>query len=185
VIERIAPSLPASYRVLEIGCGTGNTLRVLKEAYPPAALIVGVDLFEEGLVYARQLTKLPLVRARIENAPFTIPFEVVGMFDVLEHVEDDVATLCVMRALTAPGGHLLVTVPAYKALWSRFDEESHHCRRYELDELENGSPMRGSVSTTWRRSWRPYTLSHACRDGGPTRPAIFGAVWGLNRNPPS
>lgn len=135
VIEQIAPSLPASYRVLEIGCGTGNTLRVLKEACSSAALIAGVDLFEEGLVYARQRTKLPLVRARIENAPFTVPFELVGMFDVLEHIEDDAATLCVVRALTAPGGHLLVTVPAHKALWSRFDEESHHCRRYEPDEL--------------------------------------------------
>jgi SAM-dependent methyltransferase len=135
VIEQIALGLPPGYRVLEIGCGTGNTLRVLKEACSSAALIAGVDLFVEGLVYARRRTKLPLVCARIENAPFAVPFEVVGMFDVLEHIEDDAAALCVVRALTAPGGHLLLTVPAHKALWSRFDEESHHCRRYEPDEL--------------------------------------------------
>jgi SAM-dependent methyltransferase len=137
VIDDIAPGLPAGYRVLEIGCGTGNTLRMLKHACSGASLIVGIDLFEEGLVYARRRTGLPLVRARIERAPFAVPFEVVGMFDVLEHIEDDRASLREVRALTAPGGHLLLTVPAHMALWSRFDEESHHCRRYEPDELRD------------------------------------------------
>src|SRR5205814_3237017 len=132
-IEEFAPRLPAGYRVVEIGCGTGNTLRMLKEACSTAALIVGIDLFEEGLVYARRRTNASLVRARIEDAPFVVPFEVVGMFDVLEHIEDDAAALSSVRSLTRPGGHLVLTVPAHKALWSRFDEESHHCRRYEPD----------------------------------------------------
>jgi SAM-dependent methyltransferase len=135
VLTELAPQLPRRYRVLEIGCGTGNTLRALKEGCPTAALIVGIDLFDEGLAYARRRTNAPLVRGRIEHAPFAIRFEVVGMFDVLEHIEDDAATLREVRALTAPGGYCVLTVPAHKALWSRFDEESHHCRRYESDEL--------------------------------------------------
>jgi SAM-dependent methyltransferase len=135
VLSEFAPQLRPGYRVLEIGCGTGNTLRVLKEVCSTAALVVGIDLFEEGLEYARRRTNAPLVRARIEDAPFAVRFEVVGMFDVLEHIEDDAAALREVRQLTAPGGYLLLTVPAHRALWSRFDEESHHCRRYELDEL--------------------------------------------------
>src|SRR5438046_6156273 len=100
IIEEFAPRLPAGYRVVEIGCGTGNTLRMLKEACSTAALIVGIDLFEEGLVYARRRTNASLVRARIEDAPFVVPFEVVGMFDVLEHIEDDAAALSSVRSLT-------------------------------------------------------------------------------------
>jgi SAM-dependent methyltransferase len=135
VIDDIAPQLTAGYRVLEIGCGTGNTLRMLKHACSTASMIVGIDLFDEGLVYARRRTGLPLIRARIEQAPFAVSFELVGMFDVLEHIEDDLASLREVRALTATGGYLLLTVPAHMTLWSRFDEESHHCRRYEPDEL--------------------------------------------------
>ena len=68
VIQQLITRLPAGYRVLEIGCGTGNTLRVLKHACAAARVIVGLDLFEEGLVFARRRTQLPLVRARIEHA---------------------------------------------------------------------------------------------------------------------
>ncbi len=137
VIEAFSSQLPSGYRVLEIGCGTGNTLRALKDACPAAGILVGIDLFEEGLMYARRRTSVPLVRARVEDAPFTVPFDVVGMFDVLEHIADDAATLRVVRALTKPGGYLVLTVPAHKSLWSRFDDEAHHCRRYERDELKS------------------------------------------------
>jgi SAM-dependent methyltransferase len=136
ILDELEPKLSANYTVLEIGCGTGNTLRVLKDACSAAAIIVGIDLFEEGLVYARR-ADVPLVRASIEAAPFAVPFDVVGMFDVLEHLEDEAATLRAARSLTAAGGYLLLTVPAHKALWSRFDEEAHHCRRYEPDELHD------------------------------------------------
>lgn len=135
VIEQIVPSLPRRYRVLEIGCGTGNTLRMLKKACAGADLIVGMDLFAEGLRYAQQRSGLPLVQARIEHAPFLEPFDLIGMFDVLEHIDDDAGTLARVRGMLRPGGGLVVSVPAHMALWSRFDEESHHCRRYEPGEL--------------------------------------------------
>jgi SAM-dependent methyltransferase len=135
IIEGLTSRLPDRYRVLEIGCGTGNTLRTLNEACPAAAVIVGIDLFEDGLAYARRRTKVPVVCARIENAPFAAPFDLVGMFDVLEHIDDDAAALRQVRALTARGGYALLTVPAHMTLWSRFDVEAHHCRRYEAPQL--------------------------------------------------
>ncbi len=63
-------------------------------------------------------------------------FDLVCMFDVLEHVEDDAAALLAARAHLAPGGVLLITVPAYKALFGPHDEELHHKRRYERTELK-------------------------------------------------
>jgi len=134
VIGPLAAQLPARSRVLEIGCGTGKTLQALAVACPNA-IIVGMDLLLEGLEYARRRTEVPLVQGTIEHAPFARAFDLVGMFDVLEHIDDDAASLREVHALVAPGRHLVITVPAHNALWSGFDDESHHCRRYEPDEL--------------------------------------------------
>jgi SAM-dependent methyltransferase len=134
-----AGSKPAS--VLEIGCGTGNTLRVLRRGLPEAA-IIGMDAFHSGLMFARRRGEGRLVQARIEQPPFRKQFGLIGMFDVLEHVEDDVGALQAVRQLLEPGGTLMMTVPAGPSLWSRYDEESRHHRRYTehslLDALAAG-----------------------------------------------
>jgi SAM-dependent methyltransferase len=132
VLRRI--KLPEPSRVLEVGAGTGNTLRVLHSAFPSSA-IVGVDLFEEGFRTARERTTAHLVRARVEQLPFRRPFNLIGAFDVLEHVEDDRAALAHLRRLLTADGKLVLTVPAFPRLWSRFDEDSHHFRRYERHAL--------------------------------------------------
>ena len=134
VIGRIVAAYARGYRVLEVGCGDGNTLRMLEETCAGAAL-VGMDLYAEGLQFARRRTRAPLVRGRMEQPPFTVRFHIVGMFDVLEHLDDDRAALVRLRELVEPGGALVVTVPAHQRLWSRFDEEAHHCRRYEPADL--------------------------------------------------
>jgi SAM-dependent methyltransferase len=115
--------------VLEIGCGTGNALRVLREGLPDATLI-GMDAFHAGLLYARSRTDASLVEGRIEHMPFCRRFDLIGMFDVLEHMEDDVAALRLVVESLEPGGRLMLTVPAGPSLWSRVDEESQHQRRY-------------------------------------------------------
>jgi len=129
IILPLRDSLPADPRVLEIGCGTGNTLRVLRAVFPSATLL-GMDLFAEGLRYARAETGTALIQARIEAFPFTTRFHLVGLFDVLEHIEDDRTALGAIRNQLTPGGVLVVTVPAGMHLWSAFDVEAHHCRRY-------------------------------------------------------
>ena len=127
-------TIPEHARVLEIGTGTGNTLRVLERAFPRAAL-VGMDMFEEGFAAARVRTKAQLVRASVERLPFRGEFDLIGAFDVLEHIEDDRAAFRRLRRLLTPGGYLVLTVPASARLWSRFDADSHHFRRYEPDGL--------------------------------------------------
>ncbi len=100
------------------------------------AALVGMDPFAEGLKYARRRTLAPLVRGRMEQPPFNVRFHLVGLFDVLEHLDDDRAALARLHELVEPGGALILTVPAHRKLWSRFDEEAHHCRRYERPDLE-------------------------------------------------
>jgi SAM-dependent methyltransferase len=134
VVQSLVTGWPTDYRVLEVGCGTGNVLRALERTCL-GGTVVGMDLFTEGLAFARQRVSCSLVLGDIENPPFLAQFNLVGAFDVIEHIPDDVQVLRSIHAMLAPGGRLMVTVPAHQALWSYFDTASHHCRRYELTEL--------------------------------------------------
>jgi SAM-dependent methyltransferase len=129
VCASLSAGLPPGYRVLEIGCGNGNVLRALERACP-AGTVIGMDLFREGLGYARRRTAAPLLQGDMHRSPFGGRFELVGMFDVLEHLDDDIRVLRDLRELLADDGHLVLTVPAGQELWSYFDEAAHHRRRY-------------------------------------------------------
>jgi SAM-dependent methyltransferase len=128
-------ALPPGFRVLEVGCGTGSVLQTLERVCPTGS-VIGMDLYAEGLRYARRRTSVPLVQGDVRALSFDIPFEVIGMFDVLEHLPDDQHVLRHLRSSLTADGVLLLTVPAHRSLWSYFDEASHHCRRYERDELD-------------------------------------------------
>ncbi len=129
VVGQLVASLPAGYQVLEVGCGTGNVLRVL-ERVCSRGTVTGIDLFEGGLGYARQRTRCRVLAADIHELPFRRPFELIGMFDVLEHLPDDRRALRDLFQALAPGGRLVLTVPAHMALWSYADEWAQHFRRY-------------------------------------------------------
>ena len=125
----------AGYRVLEVGCGDGNVLRFLEEACPDG-VVVGMDYFLEGLVYARGRCSCPLVQGDLKMPPFGKTFHLIGIFDVLEHLPDDRQVLRDLWRVLDAQGRLLLTVPADPGLWSAFDEASGHCRRYRIAELE-------------------------------------------------
>lgn len=134
LVQQIVTSLPSGYRVLEVGCGTGQVLRVLEQTCT-RGIVMGMDLFIEGLRFARRRVNVPLIQSDIHASPFTVGFEVIGLFDVLEHLPDDRAVLRDLHAMLSPGGVLILTVPAHQSLWSYFDEAAHHCRRYEPEDL--------------------------------------------------
>jgi SAM-dependent methyltransferase len=134
VAASLLPTRGAGSRILEIGCGTGGVLARLQADFPQAEL-VGMDLYLEALEIARSRTSCRLVRGDIRQPPFGPEFDLVGMFDVVEHLNDDLQALRDCRRLVKPGGHVLITVPAHPELWSYFDVASCHCRRYVRDEL--------------------------------------------------
>jgi len=134
LIEDETRHYPEGYSVLEIGCGTGNVLQLLEKVCRKGC-VIGMDLFYEALTFARQRVSCSLVQGDLHASPFAAQFQIVGMFDVLEHLSDDRAVLRDVYAMLAPGGLLFLTVPANPSLWSYFDEASHHARRYLLADL--------------------------------------------------
>jgi SAM-dependent methyltransferase len=127
--KKLSAQLSPGYLVLEVGCGTGNVLRVLRKACPDGT-VVGLELWFAGLRLAQDRSPGPLVQGDVRNYPFGKQFDLIGMFDVLEHVPEELETLSALSEALAPGGRLMLTVPAHQYLWSYFDEAAHHCRRY-------------------------------------------------------
>lgn len=136
LVKQITKSLKPGYRVLDVGCGTGNVLRFLQQACPDG-WVLGMDMFAGGLKFASKRVYCPLVQGDIRALPFNKQFDIIGLFDVLEHIPDDIQALRNLHRVLANDGVLLITVPANPSLWSYFDDISRHYRRYELVELEN------------------------------------------------
>lgn len=121
--------------VLEVGCGTGVVLAQLQKLFPRGR-VVGMDLFEEGLKFARKRFSGTLIQGDIFQYSFNQSFDLIGAFDVIEHLDEDEKIIERFRQQLRPGGHLILTVPAHQSLWSYFDEVAHHRRRYAVSELE-------------------------------------------------
>jgi SAM-dependent methyltransferase len=132
--KQLTDPIEAGFRVLEVGCGTGNVLQAL-EATCSRGAVVGMDVFAEGLRFARSRTCCQLVQGDIHRPPFGPSFDLIGAFDVIEHLADDLGALRNLRTMLKPQGALLLTVPAHMSLWSYFDQASHHRRRYEPQDL--------------------------------------------------
>jgi SAM-dependent methyltransferase len=142
LVRQITREMEPGYLVLEVGCGTGKVLNGLQEVCSDG-VVIGMDLFFEGLKHARKRTSCHLVRGDVQSLPFAKKFNLIGLFDVLEHLPDDMKVLADIHSLLTEDGLLILTVPAHPSLWSNFDESSHHCRRYKLDELKNKLILNG------------------------------------------
>ena len=142
LIRRLAPP-PPNARILEVGCGTGHNLAMLAQFGEVDAL----ELDEE----ARALAEHRLGRA-VHNAPLPElsgiddrAYDLIGAFDVIEHIEDDSAALRSIAGKLKRGGKLVMTVPAHQWMWSAHDVVNHHKRRYSkraLGRLIKSSPLR-------------------------------------------
>ena len=128
---------PTARRYLEIGCGNGAVLRAMAQSRSWHTL-VGSDLHPAGLVQARQ--RLPSGVEFVQMDARTIPavnaFDLIGAYDIVEHVADDEAVLKTLHRAVSGGGGVVIAVPQHPWLWSRSDEIGHHQRRYHVGELE-------------------------------------------------
>lgn len=123
----------AKCRMLEIGCGNGSVLAYLKQK---GIDIQGGDILLEGLQFCQQrIDSVALYNIDVLALPFVNKFNIIGAFDILEHIDNDEKALSEINRALKLGGKLILTVPVYRFLWSYFDVQSHHKRRYEKREL--------------------------------------------------
>jgi SAM-dependent methyltransferase len=127
---------PSARSLLEIGCGTGFVLRGFRSTFP-ALKLTGSEVICEGLLFASQrVPEATLIQMDACRIPFENEFDVVGAFDVLEHIKEDEIVLQQMYQAVKPGGGIIVTVPQHPWLWSEMDKVSGHWRRYGRKELQ-------------------------------------------------
>ena len=126
---------PGAKSFFEVGCGTGFVLAGLHEKFPRMRL-AGSEIFADGLAIAKaRVPKVELYQMDARRISFEGEFDVVGAFDVLEHVIEDENVLVQMFNAVRPGGGLLLTVPQHPFLWSASDQYAMHQRRYNRAEL--------------------------------------------------
>jgi SAM-dependent methyltransferase len=125
--------LPADARILEAGCGTGGNLDLLKSF----GRLEAFEFDPKARAFAEAKLGAPIAAGAL---PGDVPqpdasYDLIGLFDVLEHVEEDVESLRTLGRKLGPSGKLLVTVPAMPWLWSDHDVRHHHKRRYTRASL--------------------------------------------------
>ncbi len=137
-------ALSAGARVLDAGCGSGRTLQELVDY----GEVSGIELDVDSAELARGRGFDNVVVGRLEELPWAQDtFDLITCLDVIEHTPDDRVTLAELLRVAQPGGLMLVTVPAYPALWSLHDEANHHYRRYSRRSLRTAAEDSGWTVT--------------------------------------
>ena len=136
ITRLIKKYFPTMNSFAEVGCGTGFVLHSVRKSFPDAK-ITAIEIYANALEHARsRIPDARLIQADVHNFPFKKEFDLVGMFDVLEHIDNDLSALKNLRHSLKPGGGILVTVPQHKWLWSASDTLACHRRRYTRNELD-------------------------------------------------
>jgi|CXWL01.1.fsa_nt_gi ubiquinone/menaquinone biosynthesis C-methylase UbiE len=121
-------------KILDIGCGTGETLSFLKTVFPEAKLS-GVDASNQAVRYTKDRGHMAKVASAI-HLPFRPEsFDVVLLLDVIEHIKADGSVIKEAKRVLKKGGVIIITVPALQLIWSAHDVNQGHFRRYTRHRL--------------------------------------------------
>jgi len=181
----VAGSIERPLALLDYGCASGFDLPALARF----GAAHGADIVDPGQMAAQAapggdvardvaspigaspIGAPPIGAFPIHRVPDDLPalrgrFDIVTCLDVLEHLDDDVAGLRTIAGLMAPGGQLVVTVPAYDWLWSGEDEISAHRRRYTRTSL-----LRAARAAGFEVLFASYFFASVL-------PGMAAVVWG-------
>lgn len=144
---------PKARSFMEIGCGNGQVLAAIAGAREDLALY-GTELHPKGLERTAQGLggRAELVQMDAREINLRDEIDVIGAFDVLEHIAEDERVLAQMYQAARPGGGVLVAVPQHPFLWSESDERLFHQRRYERGEMERKMRAAG-FDVVWSSSY--------------------------------
>lgn len=122
--------------ILDVGCGTGKNMEELSSL----GVVFGIDSSDDALMFCKKRGLKNIQKGLVEKIPFEKnSLDIVCALDVLEHV-DDVAAVSEIHRVLNVGGALIITVPAFSWLWSKWDEVLGHKRRYSLKTLHKLFP---------------------------------------------
>lgn len=175
-------------RIVDLGCGTGTNARAIVPFTTGEAEYIGVEPYPLPFRAAEFLPARLLQKdiATLQLTDIGKPANLVMMIDVLEHV-DEAEALETVQCLLSPHGYFLLTVPAYRCLWGKSDEDGHHRTRYSPEELRAALTRHGFEIVTWNHyfpfaflplllvSWRQRRQHRlGVRD---ERQGYFGPQW--------
>lgn len=154
--------LPRTGNYLEVGCGTGFVLQMMSGTFPDWK-VCATEAQPEGIEFAKERVSSNVTFFQMDACaiPFRQEFDVVGAFDVIEHIRDDVKAIGEIYVSLKPGGYFILSAPQHMFLWSKYDEAGCHFRRYSAKELENKLKEAGFVileSTSFNSLLLPLML---------------------------
>ena len=134
-------NLPAGYLAIDIGCGVGSNLKILKTA---GLKRIGLDRSFYALSLARRTAMCPLINGSLDRLPIRPEsFGLILAMDVLEHIENDTLGIGELYQTLKKRGILILTVPAFRFLWGTQDFATGHKRRYLRQEILNKLRKKG------------------------------------------
>jgi SAM-dependent methyltransferase len=164
-VERLNPG----GRLLDAGCGTGGFLARIEAARPDLSLR-GLEYDPHAADIARAKTSAPITVGSISAMPYPdASFEAIVCSDVLCHAQvDELGALAEMRRCLAPGGILLLNLPAFQWMLSAHDVHVHNVRRYTRRVAEGMARTAGfvEIETGYWNSWLfPLMVAHRLGPG--------------------
>jgi len=193
LIERFRPDR-RRLRILEVGAGTGSNLDLLRRYGDVEA----IEPDDDARAFAEQRSGMKLKSGYLPDVPLDDSgYDLIVLLDVLEHIPDDVGALRYLSGKLAPGGRLMVTVPASPWMWSAHDLAHHHQRRYtraHLSRVFTAAGLRPRYATHFNMLLFPPIAAVRLlgkltgREGGddamPARPvnAILRGLFGAERH---
>jgi hypothetical protein len=117
--------------ILDVGGGNGFVSAFLSmKTYQPILVEPG-----DGAYTAAHRGLMSVIKADVFELKIRKPFAAVGCFDVVEHIEDDLGFLKRLHSISALNAHIVLTVPAFRFLWSAEDKYAGHFRRYTKSDF--------------------------------------------------
>jgi SAM-dependent methyltransferase len=139
-------------RILDVGCGPGEMIQPLSKYGKVFALDFSLNALEYCLERGyRFLIDGDATRLPVKNGTF----DVISLFDTIEHIDNDTATLKECHRLLEDKGLIIITVPAYNFLYSNNDRAAHHKRRYTTSGIRRKVESVGFrvIKLTYINTW--------------------------------
>lgn len=146
LVEQIAAlTLPNPPRILDVGCGSGWFFESLEKF---SDQLFGIET-DAKLIEQSASKKVPIHHGQLDDSyKPSESFDLILMLDVIEHIQDDVSVLRRAAELLSPDGVILLTVPAFRFLWTSHDVINHHFRRYSTSSLRRSATAAGLTASS-------------------------------------